>query len=129
RLEGGGTQSQLGTSEQGLMARAFNAIGGMLIAILGRAADWIAILWEVLAARKFDRPPRVSGRVVLRLGVALLLVFLAAPSFFIVPVSFTTDGFIDWPPKWGSLKWYFAILEHPTWITAITPSLRGGFLP
>src|SRR5262249_56171874 len=84
-VAGGGIQSQQGTSEQGPMARAFNAIGGVLIAILGRTADWIAILWEVLAARKFDRPPRVSGRVVLRLGVVLLLVFLAAPSFFIVP--------------------------------------------
>jgi len=82
----------------------------------------------LLAARKVDRPPRVSGRVVLRVGVALLLVFLAAPSFFIVPVSFTTDAFIEWPPKWGSLKWYAAILEHPTWITAITRSLIVGFL-
>jgi putative spermidine/putrescine transport system permease protein len=127
-LAGGGTQSQHGAGKQGLMAHAFNAIGGVLIAILGRITDWIAILWEVLAARKNDRPPRVSGRVVLRLGVALLLVFLAAPSFFIVPVSFTTDAFIDWPPKWGSLKWYAAILEHPTWITAITRSLIVGFL-
>jgi putative spermidine/putrescine transport system permease protein len=127
-LAGGGPQSQHGASEQGLMARAFNAIGGVLIAILGRATDWIAILWEVLATRKIDRPPRVSGRVVLRLGVALLLVFLAAPSFFIVPVSFTTDAFIEWPPKWGSLKWYVAILEHPTWITAITRSIIVGFL-
>jgi len=127
-LAGGGTYGQQGVSEQGLMARAINPIGGVLIAILGRVTDWIAILWEVLAARKIDRPPRVSGRVVLRLGVALLLVFLAAPSFFIVPVSFTTDAFIDWPPKWGSLKWYVAILEHPTWITAITRSLSVGFL-
>ena len=127
-LAGGGTQGQQGASEQGLMARAIIPFGGVLIAILGRVTDWIAILWEVLAARKNDRPPRVSGRIVLRLGVALLLVFLAAPSFFIVPVSFTTDAFIDWPPKWGSLKWYVAILEHPTWITAITRSLSVGFL-
>ena len=127
-LAGGGTYGQQGASEQGLVARAINPIGGVLIAILGRVTDWIAILWEVLAARKIDRPPRVSGRVVLRLGVALLLVFLAAPSFFIVPVSFTTDAFIDWPPKWGSLKWYVAILDHPTWITAITRSLSVGFL-
>ena len=127
-LAGGGTQGQQGASEQGLMARAIIPFGGVLIAILGRVTDWIAILWEVLAARKNDQPPRVSGRIVLRLGVALLLVFLAAPSFFIVPVSFTTDAFIDWPPKWGSLKWYVAILEHPTWITAITRSLSVGFL-
>ena len=108
------------------MARAFGAIGGVLTAILGRATDWIAILWEKLAGGGPSRPPRASGRVVLRLAVLLLLIFLAAPSFFIVPVSFTTDAFIEWPPKWGSLKWYAAILEHPTWITAITRSLVVG---
>src|SRR5262252_1800715 len=125
-LAGGGTQGQQGASEQGLIARAIISLGGVLIAILGRVTDWIAILWEVLAARKIDRPPRAPGRVILRLGVASLLVFLAAPSFFIVPVSFTTDAFIEWPPRWGTLKWYTAIVEHPTWITAITRSLIVG---
>ena len=127
-LAGGETQSQRGAGEQGPVARAFGAIGGVLTAILGRATDWIAILWEKLAGGSADQAPRASGRVMLRLAVALLLVFLAAPSFFIVPVSFTTDAFIEWPPKWGSLKWYAAILEHPTWITAITRSLVVGIL-
>ena len=127
-LAGSGTQSQRGASEQGPVARAFGAIGGVLTAILGRATDWIAILWEKLAGGSADRAPRASGRLMLRVAVAVLLIFLAAPSFFIVPVSFTTDAFIEWPPRWGSLKWYSAILEHPTWITAITRSLVVGIL-
>jgi putative spermidine/putrescine transport system permease protein len=128
-LAGGATQSQQrGPGKQGAVARAFAAVAGALTAILGRATDWIAILWEMLVARRADRAPRASGRVMLRLAVALLLVFLAAPSFFIVPVSFTTDAFIEWPPKWGSLKWYAAIFEHPTWFVAIIRSLSVGFL-
>jgi putative spermidine/putrescine transport system permease protein len=121
----GGETVQAG-GDQGPVARFFGAIGGVLTAALGRATDWMAILWAKLAGSRPDRPPRASGRLLLRVAVALLLIFLAAPSFFIVPVSFTTDAFIEWPPKWGSFKWYVAILEHPTWITAITRSLLVG---
>ena len=125
-LAGGAAQEQGGADEPGPLARAFAAIGGKLTAILGRASDGIAILWERLAGGSAALAPRTSGRIVLRLAVALLLIFLAAPSFFIVPVSFTTDAFIEWPPRLGTLKWYGAILEHPTWITAITRSLAVG---
>jgi len=127
-LAGGGTQSQRGAHERGLVARGFGAVGAILTAMLGWATDGIAIVWEMLARGSVERAPRVSGRLALRLAVVVLLIFLAAPSFFIVPVSFTTDAFIEWPPKWGSLKWYVAILEHPTWITAITRSLIVGVL-
>jgi putative spermidine/putrescine transport system permease protein len=123
-LAGGATQGQQGVGEQGPVAHVFAAIA----AILGRASDWIAIVWEKLVGGSADQPPRASGRVVLRLAVALLLVFLAAPSFFIVPVSFTTDAFIEWPPHLGTVKWYGAILEHPIWITAIARSLAVGAL-
>src|SRR5262249_27478541 len=57
-LVGGGTKSQRGTVEQGPIARAFSAIGGVLTANLGRITDWIAILWEAMGAGKTDRPPR-----------------------------------------------------------------------
>jgi putative spermidine/putrescine transport system permease protein len=124
----GGETIQTRAGKQGPIARFFGAVGGVLTAGLGRATDWIAILWETLAGGRAGRPPRASGRAMLRLAVALLLIFLAAPSFFIVPVSFTTDAFIEWPPQWGSFKWYAAILEHPTWITAITRSLVVGTL-
>jgi putative spermidine/putrescine transport system permease protein len=127
-LAGGGTQSQGGVDERGPVARAFGAVGAILTAMLGRATDGIAILWEMLTRASAQRAPAVSGRLVLRLAVALLLIFLAAPSFFIVPVSFTTDAFIEWPPRWGTLKWYAAIVDHPTWITAITRSLMVGTL-
>jgi putative spermidine/putrescine transport system permease protein len=125
-LAGDATGSQRAAGEEGWLARAFGAVGGILAAVLGRATDWIAVLWEKLVRSGEKRAPRASGRVPLRLAVALLLIFLAAPSFFIVPVSFTNDAFIEWPPRWGSLKWYAAILEHPTWITAITRSLVVG---
>src|SRR5262249_18368906 len=58
---------QRAAGAEGLLARAFAAVGGILAAILGRATDGIAILWEKLARAGADRAPRASGRVPLRL--------------------------------------------------------------
>ena len=125
-LAGEATQGQRGGSERGFLGKVVAAFGGAVTALLGRATDLIAILWEKLCGVRADRPPRLSGRVPLRLTVALMLIFLAGPSLFIVPVSFTTEAFIEWPPKWGSLKWYQAIIDHPTWLAAISRSLVVG---
>lgn len=45
------------------------------------------------------------------------IAFLALPTLFLVPISFTTSGIIDWPPEFFSLKWYEA-LNTPTWRAA-----------
>ena len=125
-LAGGETQGQKGAVKRGALATGFNAVGGLITSVLGRVSDWIAIGWEIIAGARPDRPPRVSGRSTLRLLVALMLVFLAGPAFFIVPVSFTTQGFIEWPPSFFSMKWYEAVFEHSIWVTAITRSLFVG---
>lgn len=125
-LAGGSTQAQSGSGKLGLMARAFSAVGNVLTGFLGRLTDLVAIVWETVFGGRAGRPPVASGRSFLRISVAVLLFFLAAPSFFIVPVSFTTDAFMDWPPKLWSLRWYTAILEHPTWLSAISRSLVVG---
>lgn len=126
-LAGEATAGQRGGGRRGLVGAAFAWLGTLLTAALGRVTDGIAVVWEALAGARADRPPRASGRVVLRAAVVLLLVFLAGPSFFIVPVSFTTEGFIEWPPKWGSLKWYWAIVDDQQWMKAIARSLIVGF--
>lgn len=126
-LAGEATAGQQDGGRRGLVGGAFAWLGTLLIAVLGRVTDGIAVAWEALAGARADRPPRASGRVVLRAAVLLLLVFLAGPAFFIVPVSFTTEGFIEWPPKWGSLKWYWAIVDDQQWMKAIARSLIVGF--
>lgn len=125
-LAGSATASQRGSGERGVLGKAFSWIGSLIIGVLAQVSDAIAIVWEKLVGGRADRPPLASGRLLLRLAVLLLLIFLAGPSFFIVPVSFTTEGFIEWPPVFFSLKWYAAILEHPQWVPAITRSLVVG---
>jgi putative spermidine/putrescine transport system permease protein len=126
-LAGEATAGQRGGGRPSLLGKAFAGLGALLTAVLGRVTDWIAVLWEALAGARADRPPRASGRVVLRAAVLVLLIFLAGPSFLIVPVSFTTEGFIAWPPAWGTLKWYRAIVDDQQWVKAIVRSLVVGF--
>lgn len=56
------------------------------------------------------------------LGPVLLVLFLALPALFLVPVSFTVSGIIDWPPQFFSWRWY-AALDTPTWRSAAWRSL------
>jgi ABC-type spermidine/putrescine transport system permease subunit II len=48
------------------------------------------------------------------------------PAFFIVPVSFTTESFIEWPPKGFTLKWYGIYLGSQQWVGATLRSLGVG---
>lgn len=50
------------------------------------------------------------------MGFALVL-FLALPALFLIPVSFTVSGIIDWPPQFFSWRWY-AALDTPAWRSA-----------
>jgi putative spermidine/putrescine transport system permease protein len=44
-----------------------------------------------------------------RILVALLFVFLLAPVLLVVPMSFSADNFLGWPPSGYSLRWYIAL--------------------
>jgi len=96
-----------GGGRENPVARLSAWVGGRLIAILG---------W----------PSRPWARGVLVPVSLLILAFLAVPAFFMVPVSFTTGGFIDWPPQGFSLKWYRAYLESPQWMAATVRSVGVG---
>lgn len=56
------------------------------------------------------------------LGPVALVLFLALPALFLVPVSFTVSGIIDWPPQFFSWSWY-AALDTPIWRSAAWRSL------
>ncbi|MBM3571778.1 MAG: ABC transporter permease, partial [Alphaproteobacteria bacterium] len=73
--------------------------------------------------RRADRPRRDWSRGTLAFVVFLVIFFLAAPTFFIVPVSFTTDAFIEWPPKFFSMRWYDTVFASRQWQEAIVRSL------
>ena len=53
----------------------------------------------------------------------LVLVFLVAPTFVVVPMSFTDSTFLEFPPRQWSLRWYRHYFGTPEWREATYTSL------
>ena len=56
----------------------------------------------------------------------LVLAFLLLPILFVIPVSLTGAGHIEFPPSSLSLRWYEVYFTDPQWIGATLRSLRVG---
>ena len=59
---------------------------------------------------------------------AVLIAFLCLPSLFVIPVSFTSGSFIEFPPEGFSLRWYHTYLSSPGWVDATIRSFIVAFL-
>lgn len=59
------------------------------------------------------------------LGVIALLViaFLALPSLFLIPVSFTNANYLSWPPVGATFRWYTKVLSDQAWRDAFIRSI------
>ena len=68
---------------------------------------------------------RVAGIVVAGLA-ALILVYLALPLFVIVPLSFSDQSYLSFPPTGWSTKWFSRIAENPAWLQAAINSMIIG---
>lgn len=66
------------------------------------------------------------GRVGLIAFVALTLAYLILPSLIILPLSFSSESFLSFPPPGYSLKWYQQLFATGAYGTAILNSLIIG---
>jgi ABC-type spermidine/putrescine transport system permease subunit I len=62
--------------------------------------------------------PVFESRHSWNLFLALVLVFLFLPLFTLVPMSFGSGTYLQFPPKELSLRWYHALIDDPKWLTA-----------
>lgn len=109
-------------------SRLLSRVGNVILAALGRASDLLIKLLSPLAGTSPTRRRRPIGRWCLWLVVLVILFFLVAPAFVMVPISFTETSVLDWPPKGFSWQWYQAYLESPAWVAATLRSLQVAFL-
>ena len=65
-------------------------------------------------------------RVLQKLVVVLLFVFLLAPVILVVPLSFSSANNLVWPPPGWSLRWYAAMAHEPALLQAARNSLVLG---
>jgi len=57
-----------------------------------------------------------------------VMVFLIAPLFIIVPLSFSKDPFFTLPVREYSLRWYADLFGNPRWMAAIINSVVAAVL-
>jgi ABC-type spermidine/putrescine transport system permease subunit II len=103
-------------------------IGMGFVATLGYLCDGIAETWERIIGVRADRPSRGLSRSVLRAVALITIGFLALPSFFVVPISFSNSAFMEWPPVGFSLQWYEGYFGSNLWIGASIRSFSVALL-
>lgn len=55
---------------------------------------------------------------------AMVFIFLILPIFVIIPISFSSARFLQFPPEGFSLKWYAEYFGSQTWISATILSFK-----
>ena len=60
--------------------------------------------------------------------VALIVLFLIAPSLLVIPISFSADRYLAFPPSGWSTRWYEAYFSALEWRDATRVSLIAAFL-
>lgn len=64
------------------------------------------------------------ARILTRALVALVALLLVAPILIVIPVSFSSGQYLQFPPPGWSLEWYRSFFDDPTWIAAVWTSLQ-----
>jgi len=87
-------------------------VGVGVLNAVGSACAGFGALYDKFVKRDPARRRTDYSQRSLWFVAGLVIFFLAAPTFFIVPVSFTEEGFLSWPPKGFSLQWYEALVAE-----------------
>lgn len=80
-----------------------------------------------------DRPASATqvthrGRLWLYAVAALVLAFLVVPTLIVVPMSFSSAQYLEFPPREWSLRWYRNYFESAAWIQATATSFKAAAL-
>jgi len=70
----------------------------------------------------FATPAERLTRLLVVLFATAVLIFLIAPIFIIVPLSFSSDPFFTFPVPHYSLRWYYDFCGNERWINSIINS-------
>lgn len=58
---------------------------------------------------------------------ALLMAFLILPSIIVIPMSFSSSRYLEFPPQEWSLRWYRSYFGSVEWMDATKVSLTAAF--
>ncbi|UCF96147.1 MAG: ABC transporter permease [Spirochaetaceae bacterium] len=75
-----------------------------------------------------ERKGIILGRFVLYIVCGLIFIYLIMPIFVILPISFSSSRFLQFPPTGFSLQWYEKFFSGRNWISATIRSFQVAVL-
>lgn len=69
-----------------------------------------------------------STRIVLGIFAIITSIWLVAPMFAVVPISFAENASFQFPPQGFSTRWYESFFSDPSWLRALGNSVLIGLL-
>ena len=104
--------------------RPSRRLGLAMVAALG----WFFSTIGELRDRVFRLSPRATSAPGPFLWVVALVVvfFIAAPTFILLPASISRSNFLSWPPVGFTLDWYAEFFTDPAWRNALIRSVLIG---
>lgn len=101
------TNAYFGRPAGGVSRRLYAGLGWATVATMSASEQ---------LAKMFGRSRRGrSTEWKIWLVASIVIVFLAAPSFVLVPISFSKNPFIAWPPRGVTFDWYQSYFASPVW--------------
>ncbi|KAA0969475.1 ABC transporter permease [Aureimonas fodinaquatilis] len=80
---------------------------------------------ETQRSAAFSSPIKLSaGILCFGVVVGLVLFFIVLPTLLVIPMSFGTASYIEFPPRGFTFRWYIAYFQDPDWMAATFFSLR-----
>lgn len=118
-MTGGASTRVRASGKESLSRRAGDAV----LTVLANVSD---ALFALLPKRMRRSVSGTGQSRTLWWMVLIVLAFLSAPAFLMIPLSFDSGSGLMWPPKGFSLQWYEQMFTSPVWMQAITRSLIVG---
>lgn len=118
-MAGASTERTTSKGNNGIIHR----LGDAILNMLATASDSLLGLFPKRTRHRNSEPGQ--SRTTWWVAIAVLA-FLSLPAFLMLPLSFSADSGLNWPPRGFSLQWYEQMLASPIWMRAIVQSLVVG---
>jgi len=96
-------------------------LGELTLTWLGNLTDLVVRLLP-----RSRRRAEQGHSLLLRVVALIVVVFLSAPAFLMIPLSFDAVPGLAWPPHGVSTQWYQQVVDSPLWMSAIVRSMAVG---
>lgn len=70
----------------------------------------------------------LAGRAALYLVCGFVFFFLVVPILIVIPISFSSSPYMEFPPSGFSLQWYQRYFNDPVWLNATWHSFKTAIL-